>query len=126
MALRKFTESKEKTKQAIYLKFDLPQNISESQVMSKSTASKAVGQLHAPTTENSQLATSPIEGQSTAGPRTLPTEGWSTMTPPYPKSQNPPYTTSKPSTPGHFAGAYDVPFDYYGGRKRGIFSIKVR
>ena len=40
------------------------------------------------------------------------------MTPPYPKS--------KPTPVNHYAGAYNVPFEYYGGRKRGIFSTKVR
>ena len=125
-ALRKFTQSREKIKQAIYLKFDLPQNVFESPVMSQSTASQAVGQLYAPTTER-LTTTSPTEGQPTTGPRTpptenvqisSPTEGWSTVTPPYPKS--------KPTPVNHYAGAYNVPFEYYSGRKRGIFSTKVR
>ena len=125
-ALRKFTQSREKIKQAIYLKFYLPQNVFESPVMSQSTVSQAVGQLYPQTTER-LTTTSPTEGQSTTGPRTpptenvqipSPTEGWSTMTPSYPKS--------KPTPVNHYAGAYNVPFEYYGGRKRGIFSTKVR
>ena len=42
------------------------------------------------------------------------------------KQKNPRFTTARPTTVAHFAGAYNVPFDYYGRKKRGIFSTKVR